>query len=1251
MKKLMLLLMVVFLVGTISALEIDNRLNYLNGENGNEDLKVKFEDTFLWLFPLGEIGTAELKSHKEVNEVKEVGIGKQVVMFYDFNFNGDYPQGLGEVTFTDPITGEITNEDYQYVYWFEDEYEHPLYDEDYFENGTAFSIQVGTETRTRGRWLPYETTDIPAKKIRIGIEVDVKEGDYRDGVWEIVGKKVKRHAEWIASLETDILTWVGFNETSGSTAFDLTGNISWTYQGDLPRAVDGINPPVTNFSQFFDGAGDFINTSELTGSGGDYSFSFWTNISDSGGGSNDYAFESSAGRLIITFGNSDTSENIGFFDGVWRNLTVPASTDGEFRHYVFVFDSGNSNALLYINATNVANATYTSTTFSGNIGIGASNGGGNFIKGKLEEYGIWERLLSFAEVTILYNDNLGCTWQVCEEVARPSITLNSPVDNFNSTIQSVTLNATVTDVVEVTNVTFFVDGIINITNSSGFNGTYILTQDYSDGTHNWRVLAFNSINKSTQSATRTFTVNTMPVINVTSPLDNQNFTTSIIFFNATSSLSADTWIVNYNGTNTTLPGINTSLSVEDGTFNLLLYANNSITGVFGLNNSINFTVNTTPIINVFSPLDNQNFTTSTIFFNATSSLLIDKWIVNYNGTNTTLSNINTSLTVEDGSHQLLLYANNSVTGVFGLNNSINFSVDATLPVINLTSPIGDQGTFVSGLNLSLNWSVFDVNIDTCFYQYESSNTTVTCADNSTNLTVTNSTAITLIFWANDTFGNLNFDTTSWSYSFIEQNVSFEVNVSETSSQFFQLNLSTSLSILSISSILNYNGTQQVSTSSCDGSDCIISNTIDVPLVLNEEFELKDFFWEIDIFNGTDSISINTSTRQQNVSRIHLEVCDATFLVQSLNFTVFDEQTLDRIIPFTFDGTFDLWIGGGSIMRTSSITNSSNLQDMALCLSPNETIITDSIIDYDESTGTTYTNRFYYFDNKEINNVSEDIPMYLLNSSLSTSFILKVQDDSLLPVSNAIIEIQRYYPGTDEFRVVQIAKTDDSGKSIGFFQTETVDYRFIIKKDGETLLETNRQKIVPEVSPFTLTFTIGEPLGEPWASQEDLSNLNSSLNWDKTSGIITYIYIDSSNNFTSARLLVVKESLVNSSDDTTICNENLSLASGTLTCDVGTTNGFYVASSFITRTSTETLDLQFTFQIETLSGVVGLLGLFFGWFLVLIASFMFKFNEIAGIWAITITVFLINLMGLINFGGVFVTATIAIAIILTWIMER
>ena len=663
-----------------------------------------------------------------------------------------------------------------------------------------------------------------------------------------------------------------------------------------------------------------------------------------------------------------------------------------------------------------------------------------------------------------------------------------------------------------------------------------------------------------------------------------------------------------------------------------------------------------PIVELVSPIDFLNTTNPSVTFNGTISNFAPDNVTLFiddveNETNSTgiLDHYQFTQIIAEGTHTWNYQACSDVGCSNGTARTI--TIDTIKPLINITDPVGQIESHSIGNSLFLNWTINDTNLDACWFDYNSINTTVTCNDNTTTF---NSVAgqQNLTLYANDTSSNENFQFTSWTYAFLETGVDFNESVFETDSQNFELNLTTDIEVLSISAILTYNGTNFSSTVSCTSGNCTISNTIDIPLVTGGETENKTFFWNLAIFDGTDSSSITTSTRLQNVTRIHLESCNATFPTQSLNFTAHDEQTLDRINPFSFDGFFEFWTGGGSVVRNNSIAT--NATNVTVCLSPNVTIKTDAIIDYDASTLTTYTNRFYYFDDKEINNISQDIFMYLLESASSTSFILKVQDESLLPVTSAIIEIHRWYPGEGIFRLVQIAKTDGNGKSIGFFETETVDYKFIIKKDGVILFETpddERQKVVPEVSPFTLTFNTGDPLGEPWKGHEDISNLNSTLVWDDTSGFVTYVYIDNSGDLTLARLLVIKESLVNSTNDTVICNDTSTLFSATLSCNVGNNSGFYVASSFINRGFGEGLDKQFTFQIQTLSSVVGLLGLFYGWFLVLIASFMFKFNEIAGIWAVTITVFLINLTGLINFGGVFVTGTIAVALILTWIMER
>jgi PGF-pre-PGF domain-containing protein len=94
---------------------------------------------------------------------------------------------------------------------------------------------------------------------------------------------------------------------------------------------------------------------------------------------------------------------------------------------------------------------------------------------------------------------------------------------------------------------------------------------------------------------------------------------------------------------------------------------------------------TAPTINVQSPTNTTYASGSTVWFNATADEVIDTWILNYNGTNITSFTINTSRTPEDGSHHLLLYANDSV-GNLGLNDTVYFRM-YTAP----STPGGDTG--------------------------------------------------------------------------------------------------------------------------------------------------------------------------------------------------------------------------------------------------------------------------------------------------------------------------------------------------------------------------------------------------------------------------------------------------------------------------------------------------------------------------------------------------------------------------------
>ena len=121
---------------------------------------------------------------------------------------------------------------------------------------------------------------------------------------------------------------------------------------------------------------------------------------------------------------------------------------------------------------------------------------------------------------------------------------------------------------------------------------------------------------------------------------------------------------------------------------------------------------TAPTITVLSPT-NTTYSTSTIWFNATASSAVDTWIINYNGTNVTVS-INSTLTVEDGYHNLLLYANDSL-GNDALNNTIYFSVDVTTPLISFATGTKSEGVSVSQDFIYLNISLTENSLENVSY--------------------------------------------------------------------------------------------------------------------------------------------------------------------------------------------------------------------------------------------------------------------------------------------------------------------------------------------------------------------------------------------------------------------------------------------------------------------------------------------------------------------------------------------------------
>ena len=508
MKKLFLLMFImVFLVVPISAeiFTIDNKLTY-----SNEDLKVDFNN--LWGF--GKYyGSIELKSHPSVNYIKEVGAGNPVVMWYDFQDWEYYKDGLGEVIFTDKKTGEIINRDYSYVYWgdkIRDVYGKGECNVLGNQTQVCETIVVGTETYKD--WLSYNSKDIPKGNIRIGIKVEVRMGDYVDGVWEIVGKKVSKHSIWTASLNAQLVNYWKLDGTVG-VVVDSIGNNDGSNNGTTRGVVGKINNSF-DFPNVRDNV-SFAPNGSLIDFELNYTIGFWMNSS-----TND------ANRRII-FAHSDTATGsvmaMGLKDGEiqYKQLNDAGGTQVEITglmggtiinewRFVVVRHFANGTSSLFSDNSPVSGGSAQLVPVSGTkgffLGLGTVQNDGRVFDGLIDEVGVWARVLTDAELTQIWNEGNGITFT---DVFSPNITLNSPIDTFDSPSQTINFNATVFDLLgnNIVSVNLSIDGIFNETNISGINNTdYIFTKTLSFATHNWTIDACDDAGICSNSGTRTLTI-------------------------------------------------------------------------------------------------------------------------------------------------------------------------------------------------------------------------------------------------------------------------------------------------------------------------------------------------------------------------------------------------------------------------------------------------------------------------------------------------------------------------------------------------------------------------------------------------------------------------------------------------------------------------------------------------------------------------------------------------------------------------
>jgi hypothetical protein len=499
------------------------------------------------------------------------------------------------------------------------------------------------------------------------------------------------------------------------------------------------------------------------------------------------------------------------------------------------------------------------------------------------------------------------------------------------------------------------------------------------------------------------------------------------------------------------------------------------------------------------------------------------------------------------------------------------------------------------------------------------------------------------------YGQIYEEAMWWNISevnFIENSQTFNNITTETSAETFILNITYDTTYYQTSLVnLIYNGTTYSSTTTTSGINTIFTTSLNIPSITGTQ-QNRSFYWNIALTNLTGTYYFNSTFNNQTVNSINLGECTGTTIYKALNITAWNEKTLLRVNLFDLKGTLTYSSSIGGSQKNYSFTNSS-IAEKDICININGTLYLNGLLEYSNSS---FQTKNYYFLDYPVSNATTNLKLYMLPTTSSTSFIIKVQDTNILPLPNYYVSIFRYDAGNETPYLVQVVKTDLQGQSIAFFETETVDYKFLIyDTNGNLVYTSDKQKIIPQETPYTIVFTVGTDLPNPISYLNNLTGLTYTLGYDKPTFLVTYTYTDTNTSFVSSQLIVSKSNLTGT--DTTICSISKTDTSGVITCDLtGNESGNYYATAYITRGS-QIFIYRINFEIETFSDTAGLLGVLGAFFILLIAGFIFSYNEVASIISLNIGIIALNIIGITHFGLIFITSTMAISILLLIVLER
>ncbi len=312
-----------------------------------------------------------------------------------------------------------------------------------------------------------------------------------------------------------------------------------------------------------------------------------------------------------------------------------------------------------------------------------------------------------------------------------------------------------------------------------------------------------------------------------------------------------------------------------------------------------------------------------------------------------------------------------------------------------------------------------------------------------------------------------------------------------------------------------------------------------------------FFWQVFVSDGS---STNSSSNNQTVLDIGIDDC-STNTLNILNYNLVDEDTQLAIDGVAKNGSISVTVQLFSLDLSTLVINFSRTYNQtnnaSVCLDAGVLNSSSySMFTTTQYSATDYQTEWHHIQNKTLDNASIpiNITLFDLLTSRATVFKLVFKDSSFLPVEDAIIQIDRSYPGEGIFRSVEAPKTSSLGETTANLVKDSETYNFVVIKNGTILAIFNNQIPFCDDSTIGLCFiTLNQLTQNPQLlTVDDEIGLIFTFNYNETSRVLSFQFTTTSGSPSNVTL----QAFLNDNLGTTqACDVSLVSASGTLLCTV------------------------------------------------------------------------------------------------------